>query len=53
MRHADGNNEIWKSTGEILFLGDSDHEAILTNHPSTLYNGDITGDAEVALIGDL
>ena len=48
----DGDNEIWKSTGHILFFMDSHYDGVLTHHPRSIFDGDVTGQAEVVLLSD-
>jgi len=45
-----GSNEIWKSTGQILFYMDSHYEAVLSHHANSLFDGDILGQASLLLV---
>ena len=46
----DGSNEILKSTGHILFFMDTHFDAIMSHHPRSVFDGDVSGQAVLLLI---
>ena len=46
----DGTNEIWKSTGQLLFVMDEHYDGVLTHHPKSVFDGDINGRPSMKLI---
>jgi hypothetical protein len=49
----DGSNEIWKSSGQILFFEGSHYDAVLAHHPRTIFDGDASGQAAILRFSDV
>lgn len=45
----DGTNEIWMSTGHLLFFMDEHFDGVLAHHPKSAFDGDVNGDPVVVL----
>jgi hypothetical protein len=46
----DGSNEIFKSTGHLLFFMDEHYDGVLAHHPKSIYDGDVNGQAALVRI---
>ena len=46
----DGTNEIWKSSGQILFAMNSHTDGVLAHYARSAYEGDVAGEAIVVFV---
>lgn len=46
----DGTNEIWKSSGQVLFAMNSHTDGVLAHYAQTAYDGDVAGEAIVVFV---
>lgn len=46
----DGTNEIYMSTGQLLFTMDEHYDGVLGHHPQSIHDGDVNGNTAMILI---
>ena len=46
----DGTNEIYSSTGHLLFVMDEHYDGVLAHHPLSVFDGDVNGNPAMVLI---
>lgn len=46
----DGTNEIWLSTGHLLFFMDEHYDGVLAHHPKSYFDGDVNGQPAMVII---